>query len=116
MNAGTEFLKGCTETVVLKLLSEKRMYGYELVSEIKRRSGGFLNLAQGTVYPLLYALERKGFIVGLWEEGTQEGERRRKYYELTAKGKQAVKADISEWDRLVKGMTLLLGGTHASGV
>ena len=109
MKPAGEFLKGCAETMVLSLLKERRMYGYEIVSEIQARSKGLFDLAQGTVYPLLYALERKGLVKGVWESPASSG-RRRKYYILTPLGKQASSDDLSKWGDLVKGMSLVLGG------
>ena len=114
MKPGKEFLKGCTETIVLKLLAERRRYGYELVQEIRERTGGLLGLRQGTVYPLLYTLERKGLVEGVWDRAGGEGERRRKYYALTPEGRRAVSEDLAQWAVLARGMSLLLGGKHAS--
>ncbi|MBI4348412.1 MAG: helix-turn-helix transcriptional regulator [Elusimicrobia bacterium] len=108
MKPAGEFLKGCTETIVLSLLAQRKMYGYELVSEIQERSGGFLRLGEGTIYPLLYTLERKGLVKGAWE-GSKEKGRRRKYYALTAKGEEAAQQDRLQWNTLAKGMRLVLG-------
>ena len=110
MKPSGEFLKGCTETMVLSLLAERRMYGYELVSEIQARSRGVFELAQGTVYPLLYTLERKGLVRAVWETPGAEGGRRRKYYLLTEPGRKAVDEHLAQWSHLVKGMNLILGG------
>lgn len=111
--ATTELLKGCTELVVLRLLSERPRYGYDLVQELRRRSDGAFGVAQGTVYPLLYAMERKGLVRAQW--ATDEGPRRRKYYTLTARGRAAVGARIAEWESFVAGMARLLaaGGRPA---
>lgn len=108
MKPAGEFLKGCTETIVLALLTERKMYGYELVSEIQQRSGGNLQLGEGTIYPLLYTLERKGLVKGIWEPSKDKG-RRRKYYGLTPKGEEAAQQDRSQWNTLAKGMRLVLG-------
>ena len=110
MKPSGEFLKGCTETIVLSLLAERRMYGYEIVSEIQARSQGIFDLAQGTVYPLLYSLERKGLIKGIWEASKAESMRRRKHYVLTEQGKRIAEEDLSKWSHLVKGLNLVLGG------
>mgnify|MGYP001594278448 CR=1 FL=1 len=111
MRPGREFLKGCTQTVVLSLLSERSRYGYELSEEIHRRTGGILDLPQGTLYPLLYTLERKGLIEGRWQEA-KEG-RARKYYALTAKGRRTGASDVAQWTDLARGMARILGGRLA---
>jgi PadR family transcriptional regulator PadR len=112
--AKTELLKGCTETMVLKLLGERAMYGYELVTEVTERSAGAFTVGQGTVYPLLYALERKGLIRAEWREPKTRG-RRRKYYRLTRKGSSTAADRISEWKDFVAGMSRVLGIPHAAG-
>jgi DNA-binding PadR family transcriptional regulator len=108
----TQLLKGCTETMVLKLLTERPMHGYELMQEISARSDGVFALGQGTVYPLLYSLERKGLIKARWEE-PREGTRRRKVYRLTGGGTAAFEERVAEWSEFVRGMSRVLGGTGA---
>ncbi len=114
MRDRAEFRKGCAETVVLQLLSEKRQYGYELVSEIARRSRGVLALPAGTVYPLLYALERKGLVRGRWDVPREAAGRRRKYYEITERGRARFRLDVTHWSDLVQGMRWILGMTGAA--
>jgi DNA-binding PadR family transcriptional regulator len=104
----TELLKGCTETMVLKLLAERSMYGYELMGQIRERSDGAFALGQGTVYPLLYTLERKGLIRAEWEKADGPG-RRKKFYLLTRKGAEAVSERVEEWRDFVLGMNRVLG-------
>lgn len=114
MAGTTELLKGCTETMVLKLLGERAMYGYELVQEVSERSAGAFSVGQGTVYPLLYALERKGLIRAEWREPTGRG-RRRKYYRLTKRGTRTAADRIAEWKSFAAGMSRVLGLSHAAG-
>jgi len=104
----TELLKGCTETMVLTLLTERPMYGYELMREIRLRSDGVFALGQGTIYPLLYALERKRSIVAEWVE-PEDGGRRRKYYRLTERGTARSADRVAEWGGFVRGMSRVLG-------
>ena len=68
---------------VLKLLEEREMYGYELVEALRRKTAGVLEMGESTLYPLLYNLEAKTLIRGVWRS---ESGRRRKYYSLTKKG------------------------------
>lgn len=109
----TELLKGATETVVLSLLGERAMYGYELVQEIRERSSGALAVGQGTVYPLLYSLERKGLVAARWEP-RREGGRRRKYYALTRAGASSAAKRIEDWKRFAVGVYRVLGIPHAA--
>jgi len=62
MEDKAQFLKGCARMLVMQLLAERAMYGYELAAELTKRSAGIFDLGQGTLYPLLYSLEDKGLI------------------------------------------------------
>ena len=64
-----ELLKGTTETLILAALQEAPTHGYELAERLRRRSEGVFELGEGTLYPLLYKLEAKGWIAGKWEGG-----------------------------------------------
>jgi DNA-binding PadR family transcriptional regulator len=110
----TEFLKGCTETMVLRLLAERAMYGYELMQEIRARAGGAFSLGQGTIYPLLYALERKGLVRGRDSVDAASG-RTRRYYRLTPAGAERGVERAVAWRRLVEGVDRVLGDGHAAG-
>ena len=113
MKPKTQFLKGCTRALVLTVLSERPMYGYEMASILAKRSEGLFELGQGTLYPLLYSLEKKGLIRTSSEVREQRTGRRRLYYELTAKGKKTLQEDVDTWVGIQRGMTLVLGSRHA---
>lgn len=83
---------------VLKLIEEREMYGYELVEALRRKTEGVLEMGESTLYPLLYNLEAKKLIRGVWRA---ESGRRRKYYALTKKGSAHLKSDEKQWDRLL---------------
>lgn len=106
-NIDKELLKGATETLVLSVLSAQPSHGYELVQRLKQRSAGIFQFGEGTLYPLLYKLEDKGLIRGEWQEST--GQRRRRVYRVTPKGKRQLNQRTAQWSRLVEGMTLILG-------
>jgi len=109
----TQFLKGCARTLVLKVLSEKPMYGYEIASVLSERSGNAFDLGQGTLYPMLYSMEKQG-LIKVERESTAPGTgRKRLYYGLTAKGKSVLREDSDTWSTITKGMRLVLGGVHA---
>jgi PadR family transcriptional regulator PadR len=109
MSRKTQFLKGCTRTIVLKVLSERPMYGYEIASVLSDRSGSVFELGQGTLYPLLYSLEKKGLIRVARQGHAENGGRKRLYYELTPRGRRALEQDVATWVSIEKGMKLVLG-------
>ena len=94
--------------VLLGMLADHEMYGYELVAELRRRSNGVFYLAEGTVYPALRRLERQGLLRARWVE-VRDGPRRR-YYTPTQTGERALAEGRSEWRRLVAATDAILGG------
>jgi PadR family transcriptional regulator PadR len=113
MESKSQFLKGCARTLVLQLLAERPMYGYELAAELGQRSDGIFALGQGTLYPLLYSLEGKGQIKIAREEPSEDGARLRRYYALTHKGRAELEASVITWKEIVRGMRLVLESAHA---
>jgi DNA-binding PadR family transcriptional regulator len=113
MENRSQFLKGCARTLVLQLLAERPMYGYELSAELDRRSGGIFALGQGTLYPLLYSLETKGLIRVTREEMSADQGRRRRYYAPTARGRAELEGNLVTWKEISRGMRLVLEGAHA---
>ena len=93
-------LKGTTPGLVLALLAEQPLHGYDLAREIAVRSAGALAPGQGTLYPLLHRLERQGLLIGAWE-ARQSGPERR-VYRLTAEGHTALAACRDEWAIFVR--------------
>lgn len=90
-----ELLKGNTETILLSLLKDQPMYGYQIIKELERRSQGYFKFREGTLYPALHRLETSGLVRGSWERLPSGKERR--YYHLTEKGLEFLEAKISEW-------------------
>jgi DNA-binding PadR family transcriptional regulator len=113
MENKAQFLKGCARTLVLQLLVERPMYGYELAAELDRRSNGIFALGQGTLYPLLYSLETKGLVRVTREEVSADQGRKRRYYAPTAKGRAELEGNITTWKEIARGMRLVLDGAHA---
>nr|MDH3083352.1 PadR family transcriptional regulator [Bacillus subtilis] len=102
-----ELVKGSTVILVLTLLNERPMYGYELVKEMGSRGGNELQMKEGTLYPSLHKLERQGYISSYWEK--QEKGPDRKYYRITDEGKEVLAERTKEWsvfsammDRILK--------------
>lgn len=101
-------MSGVPELLVLRLLSQHEMYGYELVRAIRKTSNERIVLAEGVVYPVLHALEQQGALRS--KERTVDG-RSRIYYGITAKGRRRLDTLVEEWERLSVGIRSFLGGT-----
>ena len=100
-----ELLKGSTETLILSLLAEKSMYGYQLVKEMDWRSSGYFHLKEGTLYPALHRIERDGFVESSWE-GSVTGQNRR-YYSITPAGRKKLESMLQEWDMFTEAVNLI---------
>jgi len=90
--------KGSAEMLVLALLEERARHGYEIALLIEQRSDGEIQFRVPSLYPLLYRLESRGLVVGRWVE--KAGERRRRFYTLTAAGRQALAAQRRGWRKM----------------
>lgn len=90
-----ELKKGSAELLILSLIEHRARHGYEISKLIDERSGGVLKFNVASFYPLLYRLEARGLIAGRWVE--KAGQRRRRYYTLTAQGREMLKAQQSTW-------------------
>src|SRR6185436_15944878 len=91
----TELLHGTLEVMILKGLSWGRMHGYGIGRWIEQQGGDLLRIEEGSLYPALYRLERRGWIDAEW--GLSEKNRRAKYYRLTPQGRRALKSSVSLW-------------------
>lgn len=91
--------KGILKILVLKLLSERKKYGYELLVEMDQKSNSFFKVKEGTLYPILYKLEDNGFVVSKWEIPSDRT-KAKKYYFITPEGKQELDKLIVFWDSL----------------
>lgn len=101
-----ELKRGSLELIVLHLLAPGEAYGYEIVSKLTARTNGALEVTDGTLYPVLYRLERAGFVTVRWE--TPERGVPRKYYRLTDSGRDELNQLEHEWTSFVNAMTKLL--------
>lgn len=101
-----ELKRGSLELIVLHLLSSGEAYGYEIATKLSDRTGGALEITDGTLYPVLYRLERGGFVTVRWE--TPQRGVPRKYYRLTPAGKDELERLIREWTTFADAMTRLI--------
>jgi transcriptional regulator len=106
-----ELKKGSAELLVLSLVEARARHGYEIGKLIEERSGGALRFNIPSLYPLLYRLERRGVIRGQWIE--RAGQRRRRYYRLTADGRRVLAAQRNGWRNFVAAINRVAGLDHA---
>jgi PadR family transcriptional regulator, regulatory protein PadR len=90
-----EIKRGSTEMLILALVEDRPRHGYEIAKLIEERSDGVLQFHVASLYPLLYRLEKRGLIKGTWVE--KAGERRRRFYKLTAAGKKVLNEQRQTW-------------------
>src|SRR5579864_1225603 len=102
-----ELKKGSAELLILSLVEARPRHGYDLSKLIEARSGGKLSFRVASLYPLLYRLERRGWIQGRWIE--KVGERRRRFYRLTAAGRRVLAAQRSGWRTFVAAINRVAG-------
>ena len=96
----------CSETLILSLLRDRAMHGYEMCLEIERRAGGYFSLKHSTLYPLLHRLEKQGFIVGEWK--ALDAGKPKKVYKLTRKGRAFYSENAQQWRELFVSLTRLV--------
>ena len=108
MEYDRELLTGTVTVLILSLLGERPMYGWEILREAERRSASAFLMKEGTVYPALHGMERSGFLKSEWRDG--EDGRARKYYALTAKGRRAAESKRRQWDSLAAAVQAILAG------
>jgi transcriptional regulator len=106
-----ELKKGSAELLILSLVEDRPRHGYEISKLIEGRSDGALQFNVASLYPLLYRLEKRGWIQGRWVEKT--GQRRRRYYRLTLEGKKVLAAQRSNWRSFVEAINRITGLENA---
>jgi transcriptional regulator len=106
-----ELKKGSAELLILSLLEDQPRHGYDLSKLIEARSGGVLKFRVASLYPLLYRLEKRGWILGRWIE--KAGQRRRRYYRLTAEGKSVLQARRRSFSEFVNAVRRIVGAEYA---
>ena len=101
--------KGVLDMLVLTLLSSEAKYGYQIIQELKEKSGYKFLLKDGTLYPILYRLEDDGLVTSQWSEA--EGKQTaRKYYLITDDGRRALYEIQATWQRITCGVTRIMKG------
>jgi PadR family transcriptional regulator PadR len=102
-----EVKKGSAELLILALLESRARHGYEISKLIEVKSEGALSFHVASLYPLLYRLEQRGWIEGRWVE--KAGQRRRRYYRITAEGRRVLARQRSVWREFVRALDRVAG-------
>jgi len=106
-----EWKKGSAELLVLSLLEGRARHGYDISKLIQARSGGDLQFHVTSLYPLLYRLEKRGWVEGRWVEKAEQ--RRRRYYTLTPEGRAVLRSQRKSWKNFVAAISRVTGIEHA---
>ena len=101
-----ELIKGSTDSLLLCLIAQQPMYGYQIIREIERKSQGYFKFKEGTLYPALHRLERSGLISSKWQ--MLPNGRQRRYYDITAKGQAKLVQERTQWLDFFTAVTLVL--------
>ena len=111
LSVDREWKKGSAELLILSLLEARPRHGYEISKLIEQRSQGALTFHAASLYPLLYRLEKRGWIQGQWVE--KSGQRRRRFYRLTAQGRKILKSQRQGWRVFVEAIARIAGVENA---
>lgn len=109
MKISKELIKGSTAMLVLSVIRGKEMYGYQIIKELERMSDATFSMNEGTLYPVLHALEKEKLLESYWEE--TESARKRKYYRITEKGIKELAAKQREWKTYATAVNKVLQGS-----
>lgn len=106
-----ELKRGSAELLILSLVEVRARHGYEINKLIEQRSQGAVRFNVASLYPLLYRLEKRGWIEGRWIEKTDQ--RRRRYYRLTRNGRKVLRAQRNTWQNFVAAISRITEAEHA---
>ena len=100
--------KGSTSTLILSLLSDEPMYGYQITQELQQRSEGYFEMKEGLLYPALHRMEQDGLLKSEWR--SVAGSRRRKYYFITEEGRKVLVNSVAEWTTFTEKLMQVIRG------
>lgn len=108
-----EMLRGTLDVLILKTLSWGPAHGYSVMSWIEEATGEALQIEEGSLYPALHRLERRGCLASEW--GVSENNRRAKFYRLTEEGRRVLQSETTAWERFTGAVAAVLHGPGAPG-
>jgi DNA-binding PadR family transcriptional regulator len=106
-----ELMKGSVDSLLLSLINQQPMYGYQILKELEKRSQGYFKFKEGTLYPALHRLEESSLIEGKWQ--TLSNNRQRRYYYITDKGRQRLATSMSQIQDFLTALNLILNTSSA---
>ena len=106
MEPRRDLFKSSSNSLLLCLLEQQSMYGYQVVKELEARSQGYFKFKEGTLYPALHRLEKSGLITGKWQ--MLPNGRQRRYYHITAKGQSKLALEKTQWQDFFTAVSLIL--------
>jgi len=101
-----ELMQGSSESLLLYLVGQQPMYGYQIIKELDRKSEGYFKFKEGTLYPALHRLEKAGLVVGKWQ--MLSSGRQRRYYYITEKGQRVLAEKMGQWRDFLTAMNLVI--------
>jgi PadR family transcriptional regulator PadR len=101
-----ELIKSSSDSLLLCLLAQQPMYGYQIIKELENRSQGYFKFKEGTLYPALHRLEKAGLLLGKWQ--ILPNGRPRRYYHITAKGHTKLSAERVQWQGFINAVNMIL--------
>jgi DNA-binding PadR family transcriptional regulator len=110
MSLMQQFKKGSTPLLVLSVLEEEPMYGYQIMRELEARSQGYFMLTAASLYPTLHKLEADKLVSSNWQDGN--GKRQRKYYTITEKGIAALADHARQWQEFASQLLTIIPPSH----
>lgn len=108
MKINRGFISGATDLLLLSLISEGDMYGYEIISELEKKSDKIFQFKEGTLYPILHRLENGGYLKSYKKKG--DAGRQRKYYQITRLGKEQLLEEKKEWEIFSESINTIIVG------
>ncbi len=108
MDFSQDLVRGSIMPIILSLLDERPMYGYEMVKLVNARSNGQLQWKEGTLYPALHRLETQGWVKAHWQPAPGGADRQRKYYALTPGGRAELRRRVAEWQSFTTAVNSVL--------
>jgi PadR family transcriptional regulator, regulatory protein PadR len=106
MESRRDLFKNSSSSLLLCLLEQQSMYGYQVVKELEARSQGYFKFKEGTLYPALHRLEKSGLITGKWQ--MLPNGRQRRYYNITTKGQAKLALEKTQWQDFLTAVSLIL--------
>lgn len=112
MNISKELTKGSSALLVLSVIAEKDMYGYQIIKEIEEKSEKVFYFKEGTLYPILHSFEKEGYVSSFWNVSEQG--RKRKYYKITDKGRKVLSKSKNEWKSYSSAVEMVINSSASA--